>query len=116
QPMLRTAVAMARRTLKALAARSDRFERDLRADAERDAVAEAVDHAGHLVTRLQAGRIADRAAIDVQVAAADADRADADAHPTRRRFRYLSLGARDRAASEKSRCFHRFDPRKKPGW
>ena len=52
EAVLGTAIAMAGRALKALAARRDRFERDLRAGRERHAVADRVDDAGDFVARL----------------------------------------------------------------
>ena len=77
--------------LVTFAARGDRFERDIGTARERHPFANGVDYAGHFMSGLQSGDVAQHAAEDVQVAAADADRRNADAHPTGHRFGYFAI-------------------------
>ena len=91
QAVLSATVAMSRRTLVTVSARGDRFERDVRSARKRHAFADGINHAGHFVARLQSGDIAQYAAEDVQIAAADANSRNADAHPTRSRFGHFAV-------------------------
>ena len=91
--------------LKTLTTSRDRFERNARAGFACDAVTERVDDTCDFVTRLESVHVTHHAVIDVQVGATNADGADGNPHPARRRFRHFLVDDAEHPRTGKTAAF-----------